>query len=162
LKKFFDLKVFLGLLVLGLISFAFWYPAAAKAAVPMKGSVHVNVTYRPDFPNMLIYIQGDGTGNATHLGKFTVHYEVVLNLQTQVGTGTAIIVAANGDQLFTDNVGTVAPTGNPNENQIVETYTITGGTGRFEGASGQFGGTRLVDTAAGISWGSFEGEIVRP
>jgi hypothetical protein len=150
------------LLLLGLASFALWTSAAAKEAVPMKGTVDVEVTYRPDFPNMTIYIQGDGTGNATHLGRFTVRYDVVLNLLTSVGSGSATFIAANGDQLFTQNYGTVTPTGNPDENQIAETYTITGGTGRFEGASGQFGGIRLVNTAIGISWGSFDGEILKP
>lgn len=158
-------KVFIstiGLLLLVVTSFAVWSSAAAKTAVPMKGSVDVEVTYLPDFPNQKVYIQGDGTGNATHLGKFTVHYDIVLNLQTQTGTGTATFVAANGDQLFTNNSATVSPTGNPNENRLDETYVVTGGTGRFEGASGQFGGIRFANTATGLSWGSFSGEISLP
>jgi hypothetical protein len=155
-------KVFLftvGLLLLVVTSFVFWSSAAAKEAVPMKGSVEVEVTYIPDLANQRVYIQGDGTGTSTHLGKFIVHYDIVLNLQTQIGAGTATFVAANGDQLFTYNSATVSPTGNPNENRLDETYVVTGGTGRFEGASGQFGGVRLVNAATGLSSGSFSGEI---
>jgi hypothetical protein len=155
-------KVFLftiGLLLLVVTSFAMRGSAVAKEALPMKGSVDVEVTYLPDFPNQVVYIQGEGTGTATHLGKFTVHYNIVLNLQTQIGTGTATFVAANGDQLFTDNFASVSPTGNPNENRLDETYVVTGGTGRFESASGQFGGIRLVNTVTGLSSGSFSGVI---
>jgi hypothetical protein len=158
-KIFVFTNVLLGLV---LTSFALSPSVAAKAGVPMKGSVDIEVTYTPDFPNMKIYIQGDGTGTATHLGKFSVHYDIILDLQTQIGAGTATFVAANGDQLFTYNSGTVTPTGNPNENRIDETYVVTGGTGRFDGASGQFGGSRLVNTATGLSSGSFSGEIVLP
>jgi hypothetical protein len=160
MKKLFVSTV--GLLLLVLTSFTFWSSGAAKASIPMKGSVDVEVTYLPDIPNQKVYIQGDGRGNATHLGKFTVHYDIVLDLPTQTGTGTAIFVAANGDQLFTFNSATVSPTGNPNENRLDETYVVTGGTGRFEGASGQFDGIRLVNTMTGLSSGSFSGEIVKP
>jgi hypothetical protein len=158
-------KVFLsavGLLLLVVSSISLWSPAAAKQAVPMKGSEVTLVTLTPDFPNMKIYIQGDGTGTATHLGLFTVQYDLVLNLQTQITAGTVIFVAANGDQLFAYNSGTGTPTGNPNENRIEMTYVVTGGTGRFEGASGQFSGTRLVNTVTGLSTASFSGEIVLP
>jgi hypothetical protein len=149
----------IGLLLLVVTSFAIRSSAVAKEAIPMKGSVDVEVTYIPDLPNLRVYIQGHGTGTSTHLGKFTVHYDIVLNLQTQIGTGTATFVAANGDQLFTENSATVSTTGNPNENRLDETYVVTGGTGRFEGASGQFGGIRLVNTVTGLSSGSFSGEI---
>ena len=43
---------------------------------------------------------------------------------------------------------------------IVETDTITGGTGRFAGATGSFTVERLLDQATGISSGSFTGGIV--
>jgi hypothetical protein len=158
-------KVFLsavGLLLLVVSSISLWSPAAAKQAVPMKGSEDIVVTMTPDFPNMKIYVQGYGTGTATHLGKFTVQYDIVQDLQTQIGSGTVIFTAANGHQLFTDNTGTVTPTGNPNENRVDMTYVITGGTGRFEGASGQFSGIRLVNIVTGLSTASFSGEIVLP
>jgi hypothetical protein len=42
---------------------------------------------------------------------------------------------------------------------IEETATITGGTGRFAGASGSFTVERLFDTVAGATSGSFDGSI---
>jgi hypothetical protein len=46
--------------------------------------------------------------------------------------------------IFGEGVGQGTPTGDPNVGSIVETYTITDGTGRFEGASGTFPLKRLV------------------
>ncbi len=37
--------------------------------------------------------------------------------------------------------------------------TITGGTGRFEGATGSFTGVRLLNEATGVSSRSFTGTI---
>jgi hypothetical protein len=45
---------------------------------------------------------------------------------------------------------------------IVEQATITGGTGRFAGASGTFTIERLFDPAAGTTSGSFGGTISAP
>jgi hypothetical protein len=43
---------------------------------------------------------------------------------------------------------------------VVEIYTITGGTGRFTGASGTFTLKRLVSVTAGVASGTFEGYIL--
>jgi hypothetical protein len=43
---------------------------------------------------------------------------------------------------------------------IVETATITGGTGRFDGAHGNFVITRTVDLTNPAVKGAFEGRIV--
>ena len=54
------------------------------------------------------------------------------------------------------------PTGTPGVLYIVETATITGGTGRFADATGSFTIERYYDTAAGTTTGSFEGTISPP
>ena len=89
-------------------------------------------------------------------------YQVEVDLFNFVGVGSAQFLAANGDKLFTDLVGQgTDPTVNP-ISSIVETHTITGGTGRFEGASGSFTLNRVLDTTTGITSGSFDGTIVIP
>lgn len=74
----------------------------------------------------------DGTAQVTHLGRSTFHLDGVLTGAT-TSTFTGTIVAANGDTLTTS--GTTALTG-PTTFTALE--TITGGTGRFAGASGTF------------------------
>ena len=73
-----------------------------------------------------------GGGNATHLGLFTITSR--FNVTPPSATGTATWTASNGEQLSTSTAGIVViafP-----EGAITETHTITGGTGRFAGASG--------------------------
>ena len=81
----------------------------------------------------------DAIGNATHMGTsflFTPLSEVVLATGAQTAAGT--ITAANGDQLNWELAGTAIPNAD-GDFQLVGEYTITGGTGRFIGATG--GGT---------------------
>ena len=66
---------------------------------------------------------------------------------------------ADGDTLTADFTGQATPTSTPGVLSIVETATITGGTGRFAHATGSFVCERLFDTVAGTTDGSFEGTI---
>jgi hypothetical protein len=88
----------------------------------------------------------EGTGTGTHLGKFALIGEVTFRPVADTdpsgdedgfdlaGVGTQTFVAANGDELFTTFSG------------VLDTETLTadvefdivGGTGRFEGATGEF------------------------
>ena len=52
--------------------------------------------------------------------------------------------------------------GPPNVITIVEMYTITGGTGRFAGATGNFTVERVLNQATGVSSGTIIGNIVIP
>ena len=132
-------------------------PAAAEKQVPFKGAVQAVEGYDIQFPTM--FVNTTGTGEATHLGRFTVTWEFTVNLLNGAGIGSAHFIAANGDSVFTDSLGQGDPTETPGINRVVETHTITGGTGRFAGATGGFILERLVDTA-GITAGSFNGSIV--
>jgi len=97
-----------------------------------------------------------GTRNATHLGNSTWATSNVAidlsNLDTKIVgvTYDDTITAANGDTLTTKAVATIdistLPLGIPLPFAAVE--TITGGTGRFVGASGSFKVTGLVDLFA--------------
>ncbi len=156
MKKILASTVAALLILSALASFAF----AAPAQVPFKGSWHATESYRVEPPTL--YVNGSGTGNATQLGQFTVSYAVVVDLVTTSGPASAHFVAANGDSIFAEGLGQATETGTPNVNQIVERYTITGGTGRFAGASGSFTVERLVNLATGATSGAFDGYILMP
>ena len=77
----------------------------------------------------------DATGNATHLGLFTVTADWTVTTAGAIETSSTW-TAANGDELFTRFTRRgvfVPPTAT-----FTETHTITGGTGRFATASGTF------------------------
>ena len=77
----------------------------------------------------------DGTGTATHLGRFALHRTATLRPTTEAEVevdGQATLTAANHDQLEASIKGTL----NPQTGQAVLTYEWKGGTGRFQNASG--------------------------
>jgi hypothetical protein len=145
------------LAVLGLVG-----PVAAGEQVPFKGSMQgmrVSITsLAPPFALSKVAI----TGNATHLGKYKLVITGIVNLTKATATGSFVFVAANGDTLTAQFTGISMPTATPGVNLIVETAIITGGTGRFAGASGSFTSTRLFNTVNLLTTGSFTGTISSP
>ena len=133
--------------------------ASARRPLPLKGSIEALETYQINGPTMLV--TATGSGEATHLGHYTVSYEVEVDLPTGTGTGlSAHYVAANGDSLFAEGAGQATPTDDPNVFLVVETFTITGGTGRFAGATGSFTEERRVNIQTGVTSGTISGNIV--
>jgi hypothetical protein len=135
-------------------------PALPQAAesVPFRGRLEGSQTVTPLEPPFAL-VEGEATGNATYLGRFTVEFPHTVNFATAIGVGTYTFTAANGDTLtamFTGQaqLGTVT--------SIVEDATITGGTGRFAGATGSFTARRLFDPATGTTTGSLDGTISAP
>ena len=86
-------------------------PAAADKEVPFKGSIQAVETHVVQFPTL--FVDASGSGNATHLGRFTVTYEFEVDLLTLAGIGSAHFIAANGDSLFTEVTGQGTPTETP-------------------------------------------------
>ena len=133
-------------------------PAAAGKQVPFKGRLEGTVSITPNPPNLEVLIQG--TGNATHLGHFTLVVPHLVDPATRTGGGSYEFTAANGDMLFAEFVGNATQIA-PGVFHLVETATITGGTGRFANATGDFTCERTFDMAAGTTTGSFDGTISR-
>jgi len=87
------------------------------------------------------YQVGEGTG--THLGKFTTEIYFCGN-GFEYKNGEGVFVAANGDELYFSvpspgEIGLIMPVPSPDplyEFYFQDPFTIVGGTGRFEGASG--------------------------
>jgi hypothetical protein len=146
--------------VLGLVGFV-----VAGEQVPFRGNFTGVATITPISPT-LRSVDVDASGNATQLGSFTLAIPHIVDISTtpQTSYGTYEFVAANGDQLFATFTGEVGPSGTPGVLVAKETATITGGTGRFAGATGGFTITRFVDTTSvpRTTFGSFEGTISSP
>ena len=88
-----------------------------------------------------------------------------MNFVDLTGAGTAELTAANGDKLTTNLAGVATPQDTPGVFFIVETFTVTGGTGRFAGATGEFVVERWsfpTGPASGTTSGSFEGTLWLP
>ena len=132
--------------------------AAAEKEVPFRGSIQAVEIADVQFPR--VFVDGSGSGRATHLGRFTVTYEVEVDLLTHETFGSSLFTAANGDSLSTDITGLGTPTANPDVHLVVEAHTITGGTGRFTGATGSFIRKYLLNLVTGVTSGSFDGTIV--
>jgi hypothetical protein len=147
-------------LLLGILTGPVYAAATTEEELPFKGTLQALETYQLVFPTL--FIDANGSGNATHLGRYSVQYNVSVDLLSGGGPASIQLVAANGDAIFATGSGQGTPTPDPEVAMIVEMYTITGGTGRFAGASGSFTVQRLVNTVTGVTSGLFDGNIVIP
>lgn len=127
------------------------------AHLPFRGSLQAVETINPAPPVLHVNATGEGTG--THLGRFTATYQVTVTIATGSATGSFIFIAADADRLFATFTGQATLTAEPGVVTIRETATITGGTGRFAGATGSFTIERVLNRPTGVSSGSFDGTI---
>ena len=136
-------------------------PVATGQEVPFKGSLAGTFTISDTFP--IATVSANLTGNATHLGRFTLSlpHEVNVAANPISATGTFVFIAANGDQVSGTFTGLV-DSGVPPVIHVTETATITGGTGRFAGATGGFTFSRSVNLVDLTTSGSFSGTISSP
>jgi len=107
--------------------------AKAGDQVPFKGS-ETGVQIFLDFVFPLLTVGFTSSGNGTQVGNYTTEGSVVINVVTgEAFDAHATLTAANGDQVFVDlDSLPLTPT------TSLITGTITGGTGRFEGATGGY------------------------
>ncbi len=135
-------------------------PALAGKQVPFNGSLELSTTVDgQNYPTLIV--NGNGTGNATHLGNYTMTFQEQVNALTGGSVGTMVLTGANGDSVYAIFVGQGTPTSDPNFLSLSEVATITGGTGRFVGATGTFTTQRLLNLTTFDSSGSFTGTISR-
>jgi hypothetical protein len=116
--------------------------ARGGAELPFRGSFAgtsaATVNCPPTCPPTTLTITASSTGEATHLGHFTLAAVETVSLATKSGTGTYAFTAANGDQLFTTTAGGEDGFTPPNISRVTQVATVNGGTGRFAGATGTF------------------------
>ena len=137
---------------------------AEVKTVSFKGAFDERDTGVVQFPNLLL--NGSGTGTASHLGRFTYTYKVTVDLTSALSSGVIQLVAANGDVINGVSVGRGEPTDTPDLTHVIQLVTITGGTGRFQGATGGFTSDAFLvndtKTGIGLSSGTLKGTISTP
>jgi hypothetical protein len=130
-----------------------------KKVVPIKGkyTTTANILVGPPILEQEI----TGHGQSSHLGKSIFVAYSTINLTTpppfQI-SGTAIFTAANRDAFYTSFAGTATPN-NQGANNVVMTHTITGGTGRFDNATGTFVGNTVAVPGHAEGFITYEGTI---
>jgi len=158
----------LAIALVSLIPFArttFAAPTVVKATtnvtrLSFKGTMRSTETYGIDFPTMSATVSG--SGEATSLGQFTIKYGSEVNLLDLSWNETAQFIGVNGDSLLAKGIGQATEDRTPTMFNVVEIYTITGGTGRFTGASGTITLHRLFSITTGATFSTFEGFIFIP
>jgi len=136
-------------------------PVAAGDEVPLKGTLQGDVVHTAVSPTVDSVVV-TATGNVSQLGRAAITTTHLVDRVARVATGTYDFTAANGDTVHAEFTGHATPTATPGVLAIVEIATITGGTGRFAGATGSFTIERLYDQVAGETVGTIEGTISSP
>ncbi len=111
-----------------------------------RTQVEVVPPYPPPYVHLLIYYQGVGTVLGRHTG-FSDSY-VDITVVPAVQTGITTYTDAHGDDLVIDSLGYSDVGPQEGTTAIWGDGTVTGGTGRFEDASGNASYIGLVDDAA--------------
>jgi hypothetical protein len=155
--------------VLGLAAIA-WAPNAVLAdddGVPVNGTFVVSFMY----PSAVNYcasagnpIEGQGLGNVSRLGPLflTVKKCGTRNGDTVTFQGTFTMTAANGDTLEGVETGTavLSLTDENGYRPSQGTFTFTGGSGKFSGASGRLSWRAVQNpTSVGVNAGTANGTV---
>jgi hypothetical protein len=120
--------------------------SARSSERPFKGSMEGSALFIPgtDCTTTPEGLRTDSvaTGNVSHLGKTEMTSSHCTPAGPDIEGGTMVLVAANDDELYIEYTGTAREPGPDGIITVDVLYTITGGSGRFVGASG--GGDMIV------------------
>lgn len=133
---------------------------AKMTRLPFTGTMQSNESYSTVFPTL--FVTANGSGESTQLGQFTVSYHIEMNLVDLSEIESAHFAGINGDSLQAKGMGQAIEDRTPGMYNMIEIYTITGGTGRFTNAGGTFTLKRLVSITAGVASSIFEGYVLIP
>jgi hypothetical protein len=136
--------------------------AAAQTLVPFRGTfAGQTVSAEPTENPAIVFVITAGGGQATQLGAYTMVVPHLSHLNTGFAEGEQIFTAANGDQLTAEFAGFLEPTA---EGLLAGDLdaVITGGTGRFQGATGSYVFQLVFDFATFSSVAVIDGEISTP
>jgi hypothetical protein len=82
-------------------------PMTAGDQVPFKGSIQGHESDIPQGgpPPTTLSVDGSATGIGTHVGQFSFTYHLTVTLANGTATGTAQLIAANGDSIYSTVAG---------------------------------------------------------
>lgn len=132
-------KILVLWMALALLLIAIPAAGAKSNARPFKGSMSGSITFEADLGCInppLMRTDSQATGNVSHMGRSTMTSSHCTPSAGEIEGGEMTLTAANGDQVFMDYMGTAQP---PDEDGIIVVdveFVITGGDGRFDGATG--------------------------
>ena len=133
--------------------------ASSSHQIPFEGSISGTVAFTSPTTAVL-----SGSGNATHLGLTMYAGNVSDITPTPTGLTNVLVetlTAANGDTL-TFFCTEVAVETSPGVFQATDQWVVIGGTGRFEGATGQGTAETHVDLNSGTFTKQLTGTVSAP
>lgn len=140
---------------------------SAATLVPFQATVYEHFTVSLCAP-ATVCIGAAGTGIATHMGQVTEYASVRDNVNPSDAvngctpeTRSTVLVAANGDEITMTATGWSCSA----SSSAHDSYVVSGGTGRFQGAFGT--GTdsnvhRITGPGTGVAVTTFSGNISSP
>jgi hypothetical protein len=142
---------------------------AAKSPVPFQATMAETFAVIPCVPNSnpnVVCVSVAGSGQATQLGNTSESSEVFVNLSTPVchaETRTVTLTAANGDQVTLALTGQSCDTNStPITGTASDSWVVSGGTGRFSGATGSGTNSALIYGLTGSAVTTFTGTLSTP
>jgi hypothetical protein len=148
------------MILLVLVALALPMPAAADDQMPVKGSEAGTFQVLGTCGTNGIVIEVTGTGHSTQLGEYSGHYrECFVPATGAVTGGSFTLTAASGDTLFGTYGGQAVPMDDPSVVVYDDPGVITGGTGRFAGASGTANTSGVANLATGEYNGTISGSV---
>ena len=131
----------------------------AVKEVPFKGVFSGTGTAVTGGRCPVLTVQILGTGHATHLGRLTTNQSHCADpTSLEFTSGEFTLTAANGDQLIGAYSGEFIPL-EPPLFSIDGQFTFTGGTGRFDGATGGGGASGVQNLVTGEATVELVGSI---
>jgi hypothetical protein len=127
-------------------------------ALPIGGSCVTTPVAPPVFTPPILQQTDRGICQLSHLGRATSFGTQRINVVARSETAEVTFTAANGDAVYTTNVGANTETG-PTTIRFVGTMTIVGGTGRFRSATGQMRAEGTADLVTGSGQLTLDGWI---
>ena len=125
---------------------------------PFRATAETTFEVVPPFPPPTVNLAIEGSGRSSPFGQFTFSGTSAIDAVTGEVAGINVITYHNGDELHWTNTGVSVQ--DPSGTAVVDgEFTIAGGTGRFENASGS--GTIVItaELAAGTSEFEMDGVI---